>query len=180
MKVKVWSSFVGSGHISTIHCHNPGAENTPPEDGTPANSGDELASEIERAGWRKTAPPPLSDELQDLSQSQGPLDLADSDLMCGLLEVMAVLWEVAKDRLDKPTHQKVRKKLWNKMAKSLPLFFDTFTVSPSILSSSFPIPVTPSFPPPSLLLTSLTACHASFSGHLIPFCPLPASCSPPS
>jgi hypothetical protein len=111
---------------------------------TPNNSGDELASEIEQAGWRKETPAPsLSDELQDLSQSQEPLSLADSDLMCGLLEVMVVLWEVAKDRLDKPTNQKIRKKLWNKMTKSLPLFFDIFTVSVVGPPPSIP----PSIPP---------------------------------
>ena len=97
---------------------------------SPADSGDELGSEIERAGWKKlTPPPPLSQDLQDLSESQEPPSLEDSDLMCGLLEVMVVLWEGAKDRLDKPTNQKLRKRLWNKMVKSLPVLFDNFTVS---------------------------------------------------
>jgi len=42
---------------------------------------------------------------------------------------MVVLWEVVKDRLDKPAQRKAKKNLETKTAQNLPIFFNTFTVS---------------------------------------------------
>ncbi len=88
------------------------------------------------SGWRKQSPtqdtPPSSPGRPQDDESaleEPPLSLSDSDLMCGLLEVMVILWEVAKDRLGRPTHQKVNKNLLAKMAQSLPVLFNAFTVS---------------------------------------------------
>lgn len=94
---------------------------------------DPTTADMERAGWRREnpAPPPnhLQEEGEESSMSEEPLSLVDSDLTSGLLEVMAVLWEVAKDKLDKPAHHKLKKKLVTRMAQHLPLLFDNFTVS---------------------------------------------------
>ena len=49
--------------------------------------------------------------------------------MTGLLETMVVLWEGARDRLDKPTNRTLRSKLVGRVAEKLPLLFDTFKVS---------------------------------------------------
>ena len=49
--------------------------------------------------------------------------------MTGLLETIVVLWEGAKDRLDKPTNRTLRSKLVGRVAEKLPLLFDTFKVS---------------------------------------------------
>ena len=81
-------------------------------------------------GWQKQSPTPTTQEVEE-EEGEGPLSLSDSDLMCGLLEVMVILWEVAKDQLAKPKHQKVQKNLLSKVALSLPTLFKTFTVSPS-------------------------------------------------
>ena len=40
-----------------------------------------------------------------------------------------VLWEGARDRLDKPTNRTLRSKLVGRVAEKLPLLFDTFKVS---------------------------------------------------
>ena len=56
------------------------------------------------------------------------LSLRDADLMRGLLETMVVLWEGAKERLNRPANKAVRDKLVRKISESLPLLFDTFKV----------------------------------------------------
>ena len=54
--------------------------------------------------------------------------MEDSELMTGLLVTMVVLWEGARDRLDKPTNRTLRSKLVGSVAEKLPLLFDTFKV----------------------------------------------------
>ena len=56
------------------------------------------------------------------------LSLQDTDLMQGLLETMVVLWEGAKERLNRPANKTVREKLVKKISESLSLLFDTFKV----------------------------------------------------
>lgn len=93
---------------------------------------DPAVADMEQPGWRRENPALPQNHLQEEgeeSMSEEPLSLVDSDLMSGLLEVMAVLWEVAKDKLDKPAHQKLKRKLVTRMAQHLPLLFDNFTVS---------------------------------------------------
>lgn len=66
------------------------------------------------------------------------LGLSDTDLLCGLLETMVVLWEGARDRLNKPSNKVIRNKLSSKVADNLPLFFNTFKVcSNNSLISNF-------------------------------------------
>ena len=48
--------------------------------------------------------------------------------MQGLLETMVVLWEGAKERLNRPANKTVREKLVKKISESLSLLFDTFKV----------------------------------------------------
>ncbi len=86
--------------------------------------------------WHKENPAsdtPLSKTMQDQSECVDPLSLSDSELVCGLLEVMVVMWEVVKDSLDHKAHQKAKKKLMSSMDENLPILFNTFTVRISIL-----------------------------------------------
>ena len=64
-----------------------------------------------------------------LSVPPGPLSLADTDVIGGLLEVMVILWEGAKERLNSPSNRSIRSKLEAQVAQTLPLFFNTLTVS---------------------------------------------------
>lgn len=104
-------------------------------DTTPVDSEDnEDSSELEQAGWTRQSPShsksqELPQEADEEEEAEDPLSLSDSDLMCGLLEVMAVMWEVVKDTLEKPAHRKVKKNLVTKMEQNLPVLFNTFTVS---------------------------------------------------
>ena len=48
--------------------------------------------------------------------------------MQGLLETMVVLWEGARERLNRPANKAVWNKLVRKISENLPLLFDTFKV----------------------------------------------------
>lgn len=56
------------------------------------------------------------------------LSLQDSELITGLLETMVVLWEGAREQLDKRTNRAIHNKLVGRVAETLPLLFDTFKV----------------------------------------------------
>lgn len=57
------------------------------------------------------------------------LSLSDTDILCGLLETMVILWESARDKLNKSGNKAIRNKLYSKVAENLPLFFNTFKVN---------------------------------------------------
>ena len=63
------------------------------------------------------------------ASSPEPLTLANSDLIAGVLEVVVILWEGGREKLATPKHRTLRSKLESVMTKSLPMFFNTLTVS---------------------------------------------------
>ena len=100
-----------------------------------------MDSQIEEGGWVPRSPTHNNDDdnsRRELGVESGAesedeeeeemLSVKDGDLMSGLLEVMAVLWEVVRDRLEKSANRKIKRSLLAKMKQSLPVFFSTFTV----------------------------------------------------
>lgn len=108
----------------------------------------ELEATNAPVGWKQRSPSPDDDggilskqgegdgkEEEDDEEGSTGLSQNDSGVLCGLLEVMVVLWEVVEDRLRNKTHRKLHQRLVARTEQNLPVFFDTFTVSYLNISS---------------------------------------------
>ena len=95
----------------------------------------ELDADVAPAGWKQRSPP-LDDDRAILrgreEEEEGEEGWSmSSGAVCGLVEVMVVLWEVVEDRLKMKTHSKLRQRLISRTEKNLPVLVGAFPVSTS-------------------------------------------------